>query len=193
MMVNPITVAENSCTNQSESVIMDGFFLHPLGNQMNHQMVNMENINSVSNLNISDSLSEGYLSPASAVAQGWTPQVIYVPSPMIQMIPSPMTSSMIPSPLLPSMGQISQEAMARFTQANSGLGLVSPNESSLQPNEPTFEEMLSLLGVLPGRNNVESCENIDYNLQKCISQKDQDRILYKCPWADCEKSNFNFN
>jgi hypothetical protein len=155
--------------------------------QMNPQMVD-HRLAAFEQENISSQMNEGYLSPASAIAQGWTPQIVYVPSPMIHMIPSPMPSSMIPSPSLPPMNYITQEAMDRFTHMNSGLGLLNPEINPENENQELvqlpFEDMLSSLGLLPVDNT-----NVPLVQSGQTRSKGKNRALYKCPWAGCEKSN----
>lgn len=178
-------------------------------NQMNHinQMNHMNHMNHINQMNpldqrlleqenilgkdmhIPDTFSEGYLSPASAIAQGWTPQVVFVPSSMIHMIPSPMTASMITSPLLPPENHIPPEAMPGFNHGNAGLGLLNAevNPQKQEMVQSSFEEMLSSLGLLPNNSSIEP-HSLDNNFHKLTTVKGSDRTLYKCPWAGCEKS-----
>jgi hypothetical protein len=154
--------------------------------QMNPQMVD-HRLGTLEQENMYSSMNEGYLSPASAIAQGWTPQIVYVPSPMIHMIPSPMPTSMIPSPSMPSMNHLIPEAIARFEHNNAGLGLLNPevNAENQEVVQSSFEDMLSSLGLLPPKNK--DTKGLDPNFQKSMAVKGKN--LYKCPWEDCGKSN----
>lgn len=154
-------------------------------NQMDQRLLEQENIIRP-DMHIQDTFSEGYLSPASAIAQGWTPQVVFVPSSMIHMIPSPMPTSMIPSTLLPPTTHLTPEEMVRFNHGNTGLGLLNPdiNPQSQELAQSSFEDMLSSLGLLP---NIES-QNLENKFHKITAFKGNDRTLYRCPWANCEKS-----
>jgi hypothetical protein len=154
---------------------------------MNPPMVD-HTVGTLEQENVYFTMNEGYLSPASAIAQGWTPQIVYVPSPMIHMIPSPMPTSMIPSPSIPPMNHLTQEAIARFEHNNAGLGLVNPevNAENQEVVQSSFEDMLSSLGLLPAKNK--DAKGVDTNSQKPMAMKGKN--LYKCPWEDCGKSNF---
>ena len=148
--------------------------------QMNPQMVDHRQA-ALEQENISSQMDEGYLSPA----------IVYVPSPIgdvFHMIPSPIPSSMIPSPSLPPINYIAPEAMDRFTHMNSGLGLVNPGINPENENQELvqlpFEDMLSSLGLLPIDNTD------DQRVQRRQTRsKGKNRTLYKCPWEGCEKSN----
>lgn len=145
-------------------------------------------------LDLRDDVSEGFLSPGTALAEGWDPQIICVPSPLISMIPSPYPNSPFfpvhpgfnplaaqaqgippskpsaadPTPLKSA---ISPSAMSRFFESNSGLGLGADGE------EPVDLGDMNLISQDP--ENLESFEKMLVSLGLAPSSSADDGTAIK--------------
>jgi hypothetical protein len=137
------------------------------------------------NLELRDDISEGFLSPGTAIAEGWDPQIICVPSPLISMIPSPHPNSpffplhpgfvgakpaqsknpLLRSPSPPAstlnpnatntQSRIPPSAMSRFFESNSGLGL-----GAFQDEEDESAELGDINLISQDPENLESFEKM---------------------------------
>ena len=151
------------------------------------------------NLDIYDDISEGCLSPSTAISQGWDPQIVCVPSPLISIIPSPMapimntsSASVTPTmlkPILPKT-EIPAESMSRFWESNSGLGLVDPNlDLNLVSQDPktqdSFQKMLVSLGLYPSDDSMQDGE--EEHSEESLKEEDSEET----PCKQSEKMSSN--